>query len=89
MYKYIPQTKTARQVRGSYMFSKVIPLNSKIAGCQVPKPRCLSPAAHSLNSRIAGDRVPKPRCLSPKTILFFSGAPRERMFRFPFEVAQQ
>ena len=36
-----------------------------LAGRQVPKPRCLSPAAHSLEVRIAGRRVPKPRCLSP------------------------
>ena len=32
---------------------------------QVPKPRCLSPAAHSLDVRIDGGQVPKPRCLSP------------------------
>ena len=62
---YIPQTKTARQGRGSYFFSIVIPLNSRIAECQVPKPRCLSPVANSLNSRIAECQVPKPRCLSP------------------------
>ena len=37
----------------------------RIAGCQVPKPRCLSPAANSLYVRIAGCQVPKPRCLSP------------------------
>ena len=40
-------------------------LYSRIAGGQVPKPRCLSPAANSLYSRIAGGQVPKPRCLSP------------------------
>ena len=65
IYIYIPQTKTARQGRGSYFPSIVIPLNSRIAGGQVPKPRCLSSAANSLNSRIAGGQVPKPRCLSP------------------------
>ena len=36
-----------------------------LTGRQVPKPRCLSPAAHSLDVRIAGRQVPKPRCLSP------------------------
>ena len=60
-----PQTKEARLSRGSYFFSIVIPLDSRIAGRQVPKPRCLSPAANSLDSRIAGGQVPKPRCLSP------------------------
>jgi len=29
-------------------------LDSRIAGRQVPKPMCLSPAANSLDSRIAG-----------------------------------
>ena len=38
-------------------------LDFRIAGCQVPKPRCLSPSAHSLNSRIASRQVH--RCLSP------------------------
>ena len=37
----------------------------RIAGCQVLKPRCLSPVADSLDFRIAGCQVPKPRCLSP------------------------
>ena len=37
----------------------------RIAGCQVPTPRCLSPPADSLDFRIAGCQVPKPRCLSP------------------------
>ena len=59
------QTKTTRQGRGSYFASIVIPLGSRIVGRQVPKPRCLSPAANSLYSRIAGRQVPKPRCLSP------------------------
>ena len=45
-------------------------LDSRIAGRQVPSPRCLSPAAHSLDSRIAGRQVPWPRCLSPKIIPF-------------------
>ena len=31
-YMYIPQTKTARQGRGSYFFSIVIPLEIRIAG---------------------------------------------------------
>ena len=46
---------------------KVLAQSSKIslAGRQVPNPRCLSPAAHSLDVRIAGRQVPKPRCLSP------------------------
>jgi len=64
-FTYIPQTKTARQGRGSYLFSIRIPRDVRIAGCQVPKPRCLSPDAHSLDVRIAGCQVPKPRCLSP------------------------
>ena len=62
---YIPQTKTACQGMGSYLLSTVIHVCSRIAGRQVPKPSCLSPAAHSLCSRIAGSQVPKPRCLSP------------------------
>ena len=37
-------------------------LRSRIAGCQVPKPRILT---NSLRSRIAECQVPKPRCLSP------------------------
>ena len=61
---YIPQTVLA-QLRGSYLPSIVIPHDSRIAGRQVPKPRCLSPAANSLDSRIAGRQVPKPRYLSP------------------------
>ena len=65
MCTYIPQPKTARQGRGSYLGSIVIPLDSRIAGCQVPKPRCPSPAADSLDFRITGCQVPKPRCLSP------------------------
>ena len=65
IYIYIPQTKEARLGRGSYFVSIVITLCSRIAGGQVPRPRCLSSAANSLCSRIAGDQVPKPRCLSP------------------------
>ena len=38
-------------------------LCSRIAGCKVPKPRCLSPPVSSLSSRIAGCQVS--RCLSP------------------------
>ena len=64
MYTYIPQTKTARQGRGSYLVSIVIPSDSRILECQVPKPRCLSSPANSLYSRIAECRVPKPTCLS-------------------------
>jgi hypothetical protein len=52
----IPQTVLA--LRGSYFFSIVIALEIAKAGRQVPKPRCLSPAAHSLEIRIAG-RHPK------------------------------
>ena len=39
---------------------KALAEGSKIslAGRQVPKPRCLSPAAHSLDARIAGRQVP-------------------------------
>ena len=33
IHVYIPQTKTARQARGSYLFSVVIPLNIRIARC--------------------------------------------------------
>ena len=46
---------------------KALAEGSKIslAGRHVPKPRCLSPAAHSLDIRIAGRQVPKPKCLSP------------------------
>ena len=57
--------KDGSQGRGSYFSSIVIPLEVRIPGCQVPKPRCLSPAADSLDFRIAGCQVPKPRCLSP------------------------
>ena len=64
-YMNILHTKEARLSRGSYLFSIAIPWCSRIAGRQVPKPRCLSSAANSLNSRIAGGQVPKPRCLSP------------------------
>ena len=42
MEYFIPQTKTARQGRGSYLASIVIPLEIAKAGRQVPKPRCLS-----------------------------------------------
>ena len=35
-------------------------LCSRIADCQVPKSRCLSPDAHSLNVRIAGRQVARP-----------------------------
>ena len=45
--------KDFSQGRRSYFSSIVIPLNSRIAGCQVPKPRCLN------------RQVPRPRCLSP------------------------
>ena len=50
---------------GSYLLSIVIRLSVRIAGRQVPKPRCLGPAADSLHVRIPGRQVPKPRCLSP------------------------
>ena len=49
-FTYISQTKTARQGRGSYLFSIVFPLCSRIAGCQVPRHRCLSLAAYSLGA---------------------------------------
>jgi hypothetical protein len=62
-------TTTVLALRGSYLASIVIPLEIAKAGCQVPKPRCLSPAAHSLDIRIAGRQVPKPRCLSPPPLL--------------------
>ena len=52
LYSYIPQTVLA--LRGSYLLSIVIALKFAKAGRQVPKPRCLSPAANSLKSRIAG-----------------------------------
>ena len=52
---------TARQGRGSYFFLIVMPLSVRIPGRQVPKPRCLSPAAKSLYFRIAGCQ---PRYLS-------------------------
>ena len=39
-----------------------------LAGRQVPKPRCLSPTAHSLDVRIAGCQVPKPKYLNPVAI---------------------
>ena len=58
-------TTTVLALRGSYLASIVIPLEIAKAGRQVPKSRCLSPAAHSLDIRIAGSQVPKPRCLSP------------------------
>ena len=37
----------------------MIPLYFRIAGGQVPKPRCLSPAANSLDSSIAVGQVPR------------------------------
>ena len=46
-------------LRGSYLVCMVIALEIAKAGRQVPKPRCLSPAAHSLDIRIAGRQVPK------------------------------
>jgi hypothetical protein len=55
-------TTTMLALRGSY-------LAIAKAGCHVPKPRCLSPAAHSLDIRIAGRQAPKPRCLSPPPVL--------------------
>ena len=58
----------------------IIPLESRIVGRQVPKPRCLGPAANSLYSRIVGRQVPKPRCLSPTANSLYSriagGQPR-------------
>ena len=60
------------QLRGSYLASIVIPLKFRIAGRQVPTPRCLSPAANSLYSRIADGQVPKPRCLSPAANSLYS-----------------
>ena len=57
---YIPQTKTARQGRGSYFSSIIIPLCSSIARRQ---PTCLdlpSPAANSVKFRIARRQ---PKCL--------------------------
>ena len=47
-------TTTVLALRGSYLASVVIPLEIAKAGRQVPKPRCLSPAANSLKIRIAG-----------------------------------
>ena len=64
--------KQCLHLRGSYLSSIVIPLAARIAGRQVPKPRCLSPAANSLYSRIAGRQVPKPRCLSPAVNSMYS-----------------
>ena len=58
-------TTTVLAFRCSYLASIVIPLEIAKAGRQVPKPRCLSPAAHSLDIRIAGRQMPKPRCLNP------------------------
>jgi hypothetical protein len=40
-------------------------LTVRIPGRQVPKPKCLGPAADSLSVRIPGRQVPKPKCLSP------------------------
>ena len=59
LINYIPQTKTARQGRGSYFPSIVIHLEARKSECQ---PRYLSPAANSLDSRIAECQ---PRYLSP------------------------
>jgi len=53
-------TTTVLALRGSYLASIVIALEIAKAGRQVPKPRCLSPAAHSLDIRIAGRQVPSP-----------------------------
>ena len=53
-------------LRGSYLCSIVIALEIAKAGRQVPKPRCLSPAANSLSSRIAGGQVPEPRPHLPR-----------------------
>ena len=66
IYRYSPN-KDARQGRGSHLVSIVIPLESRILECQVPKPRCLSPVANSLDSRIAGldSGLLGVRCLSP------------------------
>jgi hypothetical protein len=60
---YIPQMKTARQGRGSYFFSIVIPLvcQDSWVSAYIPKPRNLSPAANSLYVRIPGCQ---PRYLS-------------------------
>ena len=58
-HDHIPQTVLA--LRGSYLSCRVILMEIAKAGRQVPKPRCLSPAANSLKSRIAGRR---PRYLS-------------------------
>ena len=58
-YIYSPN-KDFSQGRGSYFLSIVIPLDSRIDGCQ---PTCLdlpSSAANSLDSRIAGCQ---PTCL--------------------------
>ena len=46
--------KDFSQGRGSYFSFIVIPLAVRTPGRQVPKPRCLSPAADSLDFRIAG-----------------------------------
>ena len=53
---YDAASKDAMVLRCCFFFF-VIPLYSVIAGCQVHKPRCLSPAAHSLYSKIAGCQV--------------------------------
>ena len=64
--------KQRRHVKVGVLTSSsiVTPLPVRIAGRQVPMPRCLSPAAHGLPLpvRIAGrqvSEVPKPRCPSP------------------------
>ena len=81
---YIPPTKTSVKVgvltclvSNSSIFSDcwwsaANSLYSRIAGGQMPKPRCLSPTANSLYSRIAGGQVPKPRCLSPNANSLYS-----------------
>jgi hypothetical protein len=50
---------------GQFQHSAAATEHGSMLGRQVPKPRCLSPASHSLDIRIVGRQVPKPRCLSP------------------------
>ncbi len=56
---YIPQTKEARLSRGSYLLCIELPLYSRIAGRQVPEPRCLSPAASGAWAQLPVARILK------------------------------
>ena len=50
---------------GQFQYSATATEHGTMLVRQVPKPRCLSPASHSLDIRIVGRQVPKPRYLSP------------------------